>query len=845
MEPLRGDDPRRVGRYTLVARLGAGGMGRVFLGFSPAGRPMAVKVVHPELARDQAFLTRFKQEVAAARRVSGAYTAPVVDAGDGELPWFATTLVPGPSLTDAVGQLGPLTEVAVWRLAAGLAEALADVHSCGLIHRDLKPSNVLLAADGPRVIDFGISRALDGTGMTGMTGTGMLIGTPGFMSPEQASGTPVGPASDVFSLGGVLTFAANGIGPFGDGTPVVMIYRVVHAEPTLTGLSPALAQLVSRCLVKRVDERATLPELMEIITPNMTPVMSATSFWPGALARVIGSYQASFDANTRAWSSPAPVQAEPSPPPFQAGPSRPDVPVDPQGSGDLPVPTDVAVGHGKRDEPATVTAEQATPAPPPASLLPTSPPTPAPGHEPTPAPGHEPTPARGHEPTSPPGRGATVTPPPSPVPAFPPPVHEPPAPRPVRRLLRPVALVAGVGVLVGAALGIAGALTGSHHTSSSSSSSSTTTPPSTSSPAVPSISVADLNSTFSAMTTLKPLAAIGQGNVAAILPDTVSSARYTEFDAPYLSEALAAAGLSSPQFSVQNAQGSDATELTDAREAITKGARVLIIDPLDSEVGASIESYAKSHGVDVIDYDRLTFGGSREYYDSFNNVETGTLIGKGFVACAAAWHVTKPNVLVMRGAPTDNNATLFAEGYDAVLAPYFANKSYVDVGTPAGTWDPPVAESEFQQEFTAHKNINSVLTPNDENAAPIIRYLQTQGVKPDTFPVTGQDATLSGLQNILAGYQCGTVYRPIYLEAQAAVALAMYLRAGQTPPASLVNGQVKDSTTGTEVPSVLLTPEWVTTSNMKATVIADQFVAAQQLCVGSFVAACQAAGISV
>jgi D-xylose transport system substrate-binding protein len=381
--------------------------------------------------------------------------------------------------------------------------------------------------------------------------------------------------------------------------------------------------------------------------------------------------------------------------------------------------------------------------------------------------------------------------------------------------------------------------------SSSSSTSSTTTSPTSSSAAVPSISISQLNNSFSAMSLLKPLAAIGKGNVAAILPDTVSSARYTEFDAPYLSEALAAAGLSPSQFSVVNAQGSDATELADAQAAITKGASVLIMDPLDSGVGASIESYAKSHGVDVVDYDRLTLGGSREYYDSFNNVEVGTLIGKGFVACATAEHVSKPDIIVMRGAPTDNNATLFAEGYDAVLAPYFKSGAYVDAANPPGTWDPPTAESEFQQAFTAHKGVNAVLTPNDENAAPIVHYLQTQGIKPGTFPVTGQDATLVGLQNILSGYQCGTVYKPIYLEAQAAVALAMYLRAGKTPPASLVNGQTMDSVEHTEVPSVLLTPEWVTTANMNSTVIADQFVPAQQLCVGSFVAACKSAGISV
>ena len=179
------------------------------------------------------------------------------------------------------------------------------------------------------------------------------------------------------------------------------------------------------------------------------------------------------------------------------------------------------------------------------------------------------------------------------------------------------------------------------------------------------------------------------------------------------------------------------------------------------------------------------------------------------------------------------------------MNPFFSSGKYVQVGSAAGTWDPPTALSEFQQQFTAHKNINAVLTPNDENAAPIIHYLQTQGVKAKTFPVTGQDATTVGLQNILSGYQCGTVYKPIYLEAQAAVALAMYLRAGKTPPSALVNGATEDSQAHISVPSVLLTPEWVTTSNMNSTVIADQFVPAQQLCVGSYAAACKAAGISV
>ena len=386
----------------------------------------------------------------------------------------------------------------------------------------------------------------------------------------------------------------------------------------------------------------------------------------------------------------------------------------------------------------------------------------------------------------------------------------------------------------------------SSSSSSSTPSSTTSASASASSSAVSvTISVTQLTRDFSAMSTLKPLAAAGKGNVAVILPDTVTSQRYTQFDAPYLTQALTAAGLTSSQFTVQNAQGSDATELSDAQAAITKGASVLIMDPLDSGVGAQIESYANAHGAKVIDYDRLTLGGSRDYYVSFNNVLVGTKMGQGFTACAAAWGVTKPNVLVMKGDPTDNNATLFAQGYLGVLDPFFSSGKYVNVGEPAGTWTPTVAESEFQQAFTAHKNINSVLTPNDENAAPIITYLQRVGVKPKTFPVTGQDATTIGLQNILAGYQCGTVYKPIYIEAQAAVALAMFLRAGKTPPAALVNGSVTDTKTNTKVPSVLGTPVWVTTTNMGSTVIADNFVKVTQICVGQYAADCKAAGISL
>jgi D-xylose transport system substrate-binding protein len=361
--------------------------------------------------------------------------------------------------------------------------------------------------------------------------------------------------------------------------------------------------------------------------------------------------------------------------------------------------------------------------------------------------------------------------------------------------------------------------------------------------AVPSFSIKSLSNSFSAMANLKSLVGMGTGKIGVILPDTVSSTRYTEFDAPYLHEAFVKAGLPTSDFSILNAQGSDSTELTDAQSDISNGATVLVVDPLDSGVGAEIEKYAKAHGAQVIDYDRLTLGGQRQWYVSFNNVYVGTLLGRGLVSCVSSWHVTKPNVLVMVGAPTDNNATLFAQGYDAVLAPYFKSGKYVKAGQPAGTWDPPTARTEFEQAYTAHPNINALLAPNDENAAPIITYLQTQHIKPHTFPVTGQDATLTGLQNILAGYQCGTVYKPIYMEAEASAALALYLRAKHAPPASLANGTTMDVTEHKAVKSVLLTPEWVTPGNMKSTVIADHFVPASQICTSKYAAACKAAGI--
>jgi D-xylose transport system substrate-binding protein len=359
------------------------------------------------------------------------------------------------------------------------------------------------------------------------------------------------------------------------------------------------------------------------------------------------------------------------------------------------------------------------------------------------------------------------------------------------------------------------------------------------------ITASSFTSDFSAMAGLKSLASSGKGLVGVLLPDTTTSTRYVTYDAPYLTQAFQAAGLSSSQFKVDNAQGSATTMQTQAEADITAGATVLIIDAIDSGSGAAIEANATAHGVKVIDYDRLTLGGSSgRVYVSFDNVKVGQLIGQGEVDCIAAWNVTKPNILVMDGDPTDNNATLFAQGYNAVLKPMFDSGQYVKVGEPAGTWTPSVAQTTFAQQYTAHPNINAVVTPNDDNANAVIAYLQSKQIKPKTFPTTGQDASLPGLQNILKGYQCGTVYKPIYLEAQAAAAAALFLRASQPLPSTLANGTTNDSTAKAAVQSVLLTPIWVTTANMASTVVKDGFQTASAICISSLSAACTAAGIS-
>jgi D-xylose transport system substrate-binding protein len=362
--------------------------------------------------------------------------------------------------------------------------------------------------------------------------------------------------------------------------------------------------------------------------------------------------------------------------------------------------------------------------------------------------------------------------------------------------------------------------------------------PAMSSASTPAFSVSKITSNFTTMKYLKSVVAKGKGLIGVILPDTKTSARYTEFDAPYLTKAFKAAGLKNNQFIVQNAQGSDATQFTMAQADIARGAKVLLFDPLDSTTGALIEGYAHGRGVKTIDYDRLTLGGDRTYYVSFNNVKVGQLQGYGETACLTQWKVPSPVVLyISYGSPTDNNATLFAQGYNGVLSAAGFNTTattttgnFQSVLESAGTWTATQAATDFEGAYAAHPTINAALAPNDNNAAAIITYLQGLGLKPNTFPIGGQDAQLTGLQNIISGYQCGTVYKPIWEEAQGAAALAIYLRAGVKPPKGLVNGTTRDTVRNMNVPSTLLTPEWVTASTLEGTVIKDGQVTAAQLC---------------
>ncbi|WP_062640067.1 serine/threonine protein kinase [Streptomyces maremycinicus] len=292
MQPLGADEPTTVGPYRLLGRLGAGGMGRVYLGRSAGGRTVAVKIVHPHLALDEEFRARFRREVEAARRVGGAWTAPVLDADpEAPVPWVATGFAAGPSLAAAVASGGgPLPEHSVRVLGAGLAEALGAVHELGLVHRDVKPSNVLLTVDGPLLIDFGIARATDGT--ASLTSTGVSVGSPGYMAPEQILGRVASGAADVFSLGAVLAYAATGRPPFPGDSSAALLYKVVHEQPELgepdSGLRGELRAVVEACLSKDPAARPAPAEVARRLAPEGAARLVAGGWLPGALVEQLG-----------------------------------------------------------------------------------------------------------------------------------------------------------------------------------------------------------------------------------------------------------------------------------------------------------------------------------------------------------------------------------------------------------------------------------------------------------------------------------------------------------------------------------------------------------------------------
>ncbi|WLQ33989.1 serine/threonine-protein kinase [Streptomyces castrisilvae] len=340
MDELQPTDPRQVGRYRITGRLGGGGMGQVYLGHSPSGRLVAVKVVRPELAQDPGFRRRFAREVEAARRVTGFFTAAVVDADpEGATPWLATAYVPGLPLNEAVAAHGPWPVESVRTLGAGLAEALEAIHAAGLVHRDFKPSNILLASDGPRVVDFGISVAAEATALTH---TGMIVGTPGFMAPEQLVGRPVTPASDVFALGAVLAYVATGTSPFGTGSAQALNFRIAYEEPDLSRLPGPGLEIIERCLAKDPGQRPSVTTLIGELAPvrresrSAEPTAPRTATWlptpvTGALSTTLPLMSA------REIPPPAIERPQPAPVPTPSArptaPARPAAPPPPTASG--------------------------------------------------------------------------------------------------------------------------------------------------------------------------------------------------------------------------------------------------------------------------------------------------------------------------------------------------------------------------------------------------------------------------------------------------------------------------------------------------------------------------------
>jgi D-xylose transport system substrate-binding protein len=417
----------------------------------------------------------------------------------------------------------------------------------------------------------------------------------------------------------------------------------------------------------------------------------------------------------------------------------------------------------------------------------------------------------------------------------------------------------GLGLL---ALAAAACSSSSSSSSSSSTSASTSaSASSTGSATVPPVSISSFTVNITpTLAQFKALAAAGTKGansllVGVVLPDTTSSTRWVDFDAPYLKQSFTAAGYTPAEFRIDNAQGSDATQLSDATADINLGAKILIVCPLDGPTGVAIAKLAEQKGVTLIAYDRAIFQGTNTYYVSFDNKHVGQLIGQGFESCIQSWGIKTPKVFVLNGGEdTDPNAISFASGYNGVVwnqpaktvaAGTTNSLGYSLVGENfAPKWDNTQGGTIFQQEFTAHPQINATIEANDGLANAVITDLKTAGVKPKSIPTTGQDATAQGMAWILQGYQCGSVYKAVYKEAQDSVVMATILLAGKTPPSSLLNGTTVDpANSSVTEPASLLTPVWVTAANMQSTVVADGFDTAAQICAIAGASACSAAGI--
>ncbi|MHB8489555.1 MAG: substrate-binding domain-containing protein [Candidatus Dormibacteria bacterium] len=368
----------------------------------------------------------------------------------------------------------------------------------------------------------------------------------------------------------------------------------------------------------------------------------------------------------------------------------------------------------------------------------------------------------------------------------------------------------------------------------------------------------DIGATMSLLKPLTAYATKGANSllIGVILPDTTSSTRWVNFDQPYLTAALADAGFNQNQFRIDNAQGSDATELALATADINLGAKVLIMCPLDGPTGVAIAQAAESKGVTLVSYDRATFQGSKTYYVSFNNEAVGEAIGNGFLSCVSSWGVKSPQVFVLNGGEdTDPNAISFATGYNKVVWNQPAKTVAAGATNSQGMtlvgenfapgWSNTQGGTIFQQEFTSHPSINATIEANDGLGNAVINVLKAAGVPPKKIPVTGQDATAQGMAWVLEGYQCGSVYKPVYKEAQDAVAMATILLSGNSVPAALLNGTtVNPANPSVSEPASLLTATWVDATNMEATVVKDGFDPASAICAIAGASLCTSAGIS-